>query len=296
MLEAADDEAGLARVWYALGTAVAAIRGRNEDWAHAAEHALARYPSARWHPGLHGLPSALLIGPRPAEQALAALDAALPANPQPWPLLARACLLGMLGRHEEAWAIGRPAAERANELRGGDPTASVRLAELAEYTGDGELAARYLRHACELLEARGALAFLSTYAPQLGRTLCRLGRFDEVDALAARGRELGAEEDAATQAMWRQARALVLAHQGDHAEAERLAREAVEISERTDALNWQGDAFRDLAVVLAAAARATDATTAFDAALGRYERKQNLATAALVRAERDAAVSAGSGA
>ena len=40
LLEQAEDHAGLAYVWYVLGTGVANWRGRYEDWAHAAEQAL----------------------------------------------------------------------------------------------------------------------------------------------------------------------------------------------------------------------------------------------------------------
>ena len=101
--------------------------------------------------------------------------------------------------------------------------------------------------------------------------------------LAELGRELGAEHDLITQMLWRQVKARVLAQRGDHAEAQRLAREAVALSEPTDALNSQGDAFCDLAQVLAAAGRIEEATEALEQALERYERKKNLAMVAQVR-------------
>jgi tetratricopeptide (TPR) repeat protein len=91
--------------------------------------------------------------------------------------------------------------------------------------------------------------------------------------LALQGRELGNDDDAQTQSLWRQVAALVAAHRGDPAEAERLAREAVAITEQTDALWWQGDAFVDLAKVLEAAGRPDEAATAYREALDRYERK-----------------------
>ena len=134
-----------------------------------------------------------------------------------------------------------------------------------------------------MLERRGSRAFLSTYAPQLGRSLCALGRYDEAEPLAQLGRELGGEQDFATQMLWRQVQARVHAHRGEHAEAERLAREAVAIAERTDGLNFQGDALCDLAEVLHAAGRTDEAADALEQALDRYERKQNLAMVAQVR-------------
>ena len=53
--------------------------------------------------------------------------------------------------------------------------------------------------------------------------------------------------------------------------------------ERTDALNQQGDALRDLAEVLHAARRTPEAASTLAQALERYERKHNLAQAAQVR-------------
>jgi tetratricopeptide (TPR) repeat protein len=76
--------------------------------------------------------------------------------------------------------------------------------------------------------------------------------------------------------------ALVHAHRGEHAAAEALAREAVAIIERTDGLNYQGDALCDLAEVLAAAGRTDEAAAALEQALERYGRKKNLAMVAQV--------------
>jgi thioredoxin-like negative regulator of GroEL len=83
--------------------------------------------------------------------------------------------------------------------------------------------------------------------------------------------------------LWRQVQALIHAHRREHATAERLAAEAVAIAERTDALNFHGDARCDLAGVLAAAGRSEEAADALEQALQRYERKKNLAMAAQAR-------------
>ena len=88
---------------------------------------------------------------------------------------------------------------------------------------------------------------------------CALGRHDEAEPLARLGRQLGDEQDALTPALWRQVQALVDAHRGQHTQAQQLSGEAVAISERTDALNWQGDALCDLAEVLHAAGQADEA-------------------------------------
>ena len=81
-----------------------------------------------------------------------------------------------------------------------------------------------------------------------------------------------------TQMLSRQVRAKVLARRGQHAEAERLAREAVAIGEGTDALNWQGDANADLAEVLLLGGKAGAAANALQRARKLYERKENRAS------------------
>jgi class 3 adenylate cyclase/tetratricopeptide (TPR) repeat protein len=281
-LERAEDHAGLVHVWLALGYGVSNYRGRFDDLAHAAEQAI-RHAQHAGQPrsNLFYLPLALLLGGRPADEALDRVDAALPEAPHPDYLLVRANLVGMLGRLDEAWAIARAASERLRELRGhgGDHW----LAGLAILAGDHETAACYLRQYCELLEAQGRRNNLSLYAPQLGRALCALGRHDEAETMAKLGRELAAAQDMSPQVAWRQVQALVEASRGRYVEAERLAREAVAIVERTDDLSSQGDVLFDLAEVLHAAGRYDEAAATLEQALERYERKKNLAMVAQVR-------------
>ena len=56
--------------------------------------------------------SSLVRGP--ADEALSTLDALLPENPHPWPLLCRAWLLTMLARFEEADELAREAEQSAS--------------------------------------------------------------------------------------------------------------------------------------------------------------------------------------
>jgi class 3 adenylate cyclase len=120
-----------------------------------------------------------------------------------------------------------------------------------------------------------------TYVP-LGRELCALGRFDEAEALARRGRELAADDNIDS-GLWRQVQARVLAHRGEHSEAERLAREAVARVDQSDNLPWQGDAWCELAEVLEAAGRRDAAIDAWHEAHDRYERKGIIPLARRVR-------------
>jgi tetratricopeptide (TPR) repeat protein len=178
----------------------------------------------------------------------------------------------MLDRVDEGRDLATPAAQQVHEL--GSEIGLWPLAEIEILAGNHEAAALHLRMFCDWLDAMENYAVLSTYAPHLGRQLCALGRYDEAEPLARRGRELSESEDAVTEALWRQVGALVHARRGEHRDAERLAREAIAIIETTDGLRWQGDAHRDLAVVLETAGRGDEAAVELREALDRYERKQ----------------------
>ncbi|TMK78621.1 MAG: hypothetical protein E6G45_06175 [Actinobacteria bacterium] len=278
VLAQADDDAGLARVWDVLAYGVAITRGRFDECAQAAEQALRHARLAGDEPRhLFSLESALVNGPRPADEALRVLDAVLSENPHPGSLLRRAWLLAMLGRFDEAWPLAHEAAARHRELTGLESDAN--LAEIASLAGNEESAAGYLRAFCDWCEVHGQHDWLSTYAPQRGRALCALGRYEEAEPLAQLGRKLGNKQDFATQMLWRQVQALVQASRGEHAQAEQLAREAVAIGEQTDALNFQAAALCDLAEVLQSAGSTDGAAATLAQALDRYERKANLVMA-----------------
>jgi hypothetical protein len=271
LLEQAGDHAGLVHVWTVLGL-VANMRTRYDDWVRAVEETLRHARLAgRQSPSSSFLGVPLAAGPRPADEALVTLE----RLDQRLPLLGlqRAWLLAMLGRFDEAWPLADESYARAREQslnRWGEWV----MAEIAALAEDHETASRRLTELCEWLEESRQLPFLSTYEPRLGRELCALGRYEEAEETARRGRELGHEQDIWTQALWRQVQARVHAGRGEHVKAEHLAREAVEILEQTDGLYMQGDALCDLAEVLEAAGQRDEAAAALREALERYERKR----------------------
>ena len=284
LLERTGDHAGLVHVWRWLGYGVANFRGRWGDWAQAAERALRYARLAGQQPAsLFGLELALASSPRPADEALAALDRALPDSPHPSATLTRAWLLAMLGRFDEASPIEQEASGRLLELHGDNDHSSWMRGAIEELKGDLAAAARYTREACVRSEAQGLRFLLSSAAPMLGRQLCALGEYEEAAQWAKRARELDVRGNVLGEASLRQVEALILAHRSEYARAEQTAREAVEIIERTDGLNYQGDAYSDLADVLMSAGRGDEAAQALEQALERYARKKNLAMVAQVR-------------
>jgi hypothetical protein len=95
--------------------------------------------------------------------------------------------------------------------------------------------------------------------------------------------DAGADDDIATQAIWRNVEAKILAHDGRGEEAERLARAAVELMEPTDLLSDHGDAMLDLAEVLRTSCRTDESARAVQAALSLYETKGNVVGALRAR-------------
>ncbi len=110
------------------------------------------------------------------------------------------------------------------------------------------------------------------------------GRDAEADRLARRAGRLTTDLDAAAQALWRRVRGIVLAGQGRAHDAERMAREAVDLMAGTDYLNDHADALEDLARVYDLGGDAEAARQARADAMTLFVRKGNVVSA--VRLER----------
>src|SRR5215208_1622165 len=181
-------------------------------------------------------------------------------------------VLAKLGRIGEARALLDEL--RAEVIERGAVTAHAAVEGYAMYiellAGDLAAAAEAGETGCRPDEELGHSSELSpsTMAGSLARVYCDLGQLEEAERWASRAAELGSSDDASTQMLWRDAEALVEAHRGQHATAERLAREEVRIGEQTEPLNAQAEAYADLGEVLALAGRHEDAAEeALEAAL-----------------------------
>jgi tetratricopeptide (TPR) repeat protein len=185
----------------------------------------------------------------------------------------------MLGRFDEARAIlaetRAELAERGRTVLLANITAGESVwVEL--WAGDPAAAAEFGAEGWRLYEELGERGFMPNAGGHLADALYALDRLDEADAWAGRAAEL---DTSASAWKWRQVKAKVLARRGEHAEGERLAREAVAIVEENDSLDRQGDAYADLAEVLALAGKPDEAASALEQALERYERKENRVSA-----------------
>jgi tetratricopeptide (TPR) repeat protein len=290
VFQAADDDLALYIGYSALGQVAlnrvqmdAMLEAFERAFAHAQRANLPKQRLLGWRA------SARFFGTTPVSELLAWLDEQEEGGVRVTELRAhRADALAMLGRFDEARAILAEArAELADrgggislgiltgidsvlvELLAGDPTAAVELGE----------------EACRLLDELGERGFLSTVAGNLALAMYAADRLEEADAWAGRAAELGESEDRATQMLWRQARAKVLARRGEDEQAERLAREAVAIGEATDNLDHQGDTYVDLGEVLRLVGRPDEAAAALEQALARYHRKGNLVSTQRVQTQ-----------
>src|SRR5207302_4167150 len=196
------------------------------------------------------------MGPTPVENGVRRCREILERAPtrqvEAMALLEQAPLLAMCGRFSEARELFQRGKEIIEDLGLAISAAgaSQERFEIEMLAGDPEAAEIELRRACETLERLGEKGFLSTRAGLLAHALCAQGRYEEAGPVIEVAVEAGAEDDQSTQAVWRSARAKVLARQGDVDGALRLAREAGAILTQTDWLNLRGDAVLDLAEVL----------------------------------------------
>jgi len=149
--------------------------------------------------------------------------------------------------------------------------------------GDLAAAERELREGYDLLGSVGETGYRSTVGALLADALERQGHNEEAERILNEVAAIAAPDDVDPQARTRCVRARLLAKRGELVEAERVACEAVALSEQTDYLDVHGEALVALAEVLRAADRVEESATAVGEALVLYERKGNVVAAGRTR-------------
>jgi len=243
---------------------------------------------ARW--ARMRLAMALYYGPTPVPEAIRRCRQVLEETSEdtvvaPAFLVCLGGLHAMCGRFDEARRLLGQGRSLFEELGLNVWVAGMSLlsADVELLAGDAEAAERDLRVAYEALERMGERGLLSAVAAQLGRALCAQERYNEAERFAQVSQELAQSDDVAAQMLWRTTRAKVLARRQHPEEAESLARQAREITEKTDALNSQGLSLTTLAEVLLLAGREKEAAPLLGRALKLFERKGNVVAATSAR-------------
>ena len=297
LFESLGDDAALADAWLLASTVEhAALRWRPVKLAleRVLEHAERIGDRLRADEARARLGAPYMYGPFPVEEAIAWYE----AHPSEHTLFLAnlAQLEAMRGNFDTARELSRLARERARErgqlLHGA--VVSMTEAEAELMAGDAERAAEVALDGVAELERLGEQGWLSTVAGDAAEALYRLGRDEEAWHLTEQAEAAGAADDVITQMLIRQVRAKLLARRGGLAEAGRLAREAVELGQPTDALEVKANSLRDFAIVLTAAKEPDEALAALGEAHRLYEEKGHtvgVARANELRAELVASIS-----
>jgi class 3 adenylate cyclase/tetratricopeptide (TPR) repeat protein len=292
-LEGLGDDLGVAKAWRRIADSHWMMY-RWEDQELALERAILyseRAGDAReatWARMRLAMP--LYYGPTPVPQAIRRCRQVLEEtseNPVVGPafLVSLGGLHAMCGRFDEARGLlgrGRSLFEELG-LKVWVAGMSLVSADVELLARDAEAAERDLRVAYEALERMGERSLLSAVAAQLGRALCAQERYDEAERFAQVSQELAHSDDVAAQMLWRTTHAKVLVRRQHLEEAESLARQAREITEKTDSLNSQGLSLTTLAEVLLLSGREKEATPLLGRAVEVFERKGNVVAATSAR-------------
>jgi class 3 adenylate cyclase/tetratricopeptide (TPR) repeat protein len=282
VFEAHGDLRGQSRTWclramvdWIHGQAAKADEGwrRAADLARRAEDELELFEMLAWRA------SAAPIGPTPVTEAIATcteireeVDGSPLATAQMLPPLAS--LYAMQGDFETARSLVQEANTLLVELgRIYTVALSHHDATVEFLAGQPAAAEQRLRTAYERLDELGEKAFAASTASMLAQAVYCQERYDEAEQFCSASREAAAADDLSAQVEWRGVAAKLLARRDRNAEAETLAREAVELVEQTDFLRHHADALLALGDVLALGGEPQQAATAFRAGLELYQQK-----------------------
>jgi hypothetical protein len=284
-LEALGDDTGVAKAWHLLSEPpVNACRWgeRADALEHALEHARRAGDAREGARIAASLMQAIQLGPTPVDAAIDRAHLFLRESEGDRLFTASilsslAVLLAMRGEFGEARAQWAAAQTPWNEL-GMLHRRAIRAIDASTIellAGDAEAAERELRDGYRMLEEIGEMHVRPTVAAYLAAVLAQEGRTAAAEEFVHFAESHAWEDDIVTQVMWRVARAQVRAPAGEAAEAELLAREAVDLAAPTDFLDLQATAQLALARVLreAGSPAAADAAARAQAV---YELKGNV--------------------
>jgi class 3 adenylate cyclase/tetratricopeptide (TPR) repeat protein len=281
------DSLGLAKAWHLLAY-LDWTRGRLALAEVAAKRALEFAQAAGdpfWEATALGLHCVILYwGPTPFEEVAKRIHDVLgiakgSGRPslQATALMILARVAALRGDVDEARQLVRSADEITAEVGGQGllPQARDYISQALVELLDGELAA-----AEEMLQAGYRELEMRTgprlnLACMLARVLLLRERYEEAEELTRTCERIAVEEQVDVQVKWRSIRAVVLARRRELRQAERLAREAVQLVDKTDQLDSRAEARVDLAEVLRLGGRSAEAARELQRAITLYREKGN---------------------
>ena len=223
------DPRRLALLWEMLASA-AEFHQQHDDVVEASLQALRYQRLAGYARSETWLEWSLIIGPRPAGDAMRMMDELADRRPPGSQDAPRAVLLAMLGRLDEAWPLAEAQSNHLREVTGNTSRdAYGYLALIATIEGDRERAVQYGAEEMKLIAHIAIPA--ATAKGRIARDLCYLARFDEAERLLEEARAVP-PPGSGVRVVAAAAEALLLAHRGQLEQAEALARTAVATAQR----------------------------------------------------------------
>jgi class 3 adenylate cyclase/tetratricopeptide (TPR) repeat protein len=294
VFEQLGDELGLSKSWSLLGLVhlyTTQFRPSEEAWERSSVHAHRAGNLREELESLSWVPICVWAGPTPADEALERCRSVIDRAQGDKKVLSTALFVQAeleagLGRFDEALKLIAWSKALLEELAltvwiAGPLTQFAGWVDL--WRGDPAAAEKQLRWGHETLSEIKEMAWLPTVDGILAEAIHAQGRVDEADNLAGAIAESAGSEDVYSQLLWRGVRAKVFAGRGNVDDAERLARESVELVEGTDFLHGHWYAWMTLGEVLQLAGRAPEAQVAAANAIKVAEEKGHLVRARLAR-------------
>ena len=290
LFEAHGAHAELARAWRLIGLVhgIAARYGCSTDAVmHSMTHARLAKDARLIERNAVGLASSALLGPTPVPQAIEMCEQMIAdgfsdRQAESKILCTLAQLRAMNGDLDPARALYRRGRAMLRELGQGLNAAAngIDVLQVELLAGDLASAEREVTADLAFLERAGETFYLSTMAAVLSRVVRDQGRDDDALVLSRVAEKATAADDVESLALWQSIRAPILARAGRTAEAESLARSAVELSQKSDAPQMQADSLSELAAVLTQAGRLDEARQTIEMALAIYRLKGDVVSAA----------------
>ena len=230
------------------------------------------------------------LGPLKAAEAIASAEKFVLSVPddrsaQGAFLILRGGFAAMAGQVEEARELcgtGRAIFEELGLRR--KLAVMTMITAMADMTaGDPVTAERDLRWAFEVLESVGERAWLAPAAAMSAHTLIAQGRNEEAEQFITMAERSAHNADVWVRVTSRIIRAMLLLRAAEFERATALAREAVDLVEKTDWLMLQGYSWTILALVSYTNGKPREGTEALEHALRAYEQKGDTAVSAQTR-------------
>ena len=281
------DDLGICRTWQveaALHWNHARSGAAEYAWHRAAEYARKLNDRRQLADILAWLASAALWGPTPAQEGIRRCQDYLDeiGNHPFGKAVILNHLAGLYAMQDDVAAAQATLSSAKRLLDALGPTISAAITQPAAFVAmladDPATAEKHLRLEYDFLDRMGERRVLASTSAELARAIAAQGqdRYDEAAHLIAISREAAAGEDPSAEAFSRALSARILADRGRYREAEELARSAEALAAQTDLLSQHADILLDLARVLAAADRFTEAHATAARAVDLYQRKGNL--------------------